>query len=113
MQIREFRHRHWNFVKEYILKHTTHPVATGGSPIITWLPNQLDGVLEAMGRAAAVVARAKDRLSPEHWRQFQELEKRFDAQQRHLRREVDELARQRSRESVVPDAFAPGATASA
>lgn len=35
-QIRAFRHRHWNFTKEYILKHTSHPVATGGSPIVTW-----------------------------------------------------------------------------
>lgn len=35
-QIRAFRHRHWNFTKEYIIKHTSHPVATGGSPIITW-----------------------------------------------------------------------------
>lgn len=35
-QIRAFRHRHWNFTKEYIIKHTEHPVATGGSPIVTW-----------------------------------------------------------------------------
>lgn len=35
-QIRAFRHRHWNFTKEYIIKHTSHPVATGGSPIVTW-----------------------------------------------------------------------------
>ena len=31
-----------------ILKHTDHPVATGGSPIVSWLPNQLSAVLEAM-----------------------------------------------------------------
>lgn len=35
-QIRAFRHRHWSFTKEYIMKHTDHPVATGGSPIVTW-----------------------------------------------------------------------------
>jgi indoleamine 2,3-dioxygenase len=35
-QIRAFRHRHWNFTKEYIIKQTSHPVATGGSPIVTW-----------------------------------------------------------------------------
>ena len=34
-QDREFRARHWNFTKEYILKHSDHPVATGGSPITT------------------------------------------------------------------------------
>lgn len=29
-QVRDFRARHWNFTKEYILKHSKHPVATGG-----------------------------------------------------------------------------------
>jgi indoleamine 2,3-dioxygenase len=27
------------------LKFSKHPVATGGSPIITWLPNQLSSVM--------------------------------------------------------------------
>lgn len=47
-QVRDFRWRHWCFTREYILKKTTHPVATGGSPIVTWLPNQLKAVLDAM-----------------------------------------------------------------
>jgi indoleamine 2,3-dioxygenase len=47
-QVREFRNRHWSFTKEYIIKYTQHPVATGGSPIVTWLPNQLGVVLSAM-----------------------------------------------------------------
>ncbi|KAK4091111.1 hypothetical protein Purlil1_4691 [Purpureocillium lilacinum] len=47
-QVREFRWRHWCLVKEYILKRSSHPTATGGSPIVTWLPNQLDAVLEDM-----------------------------------------------------------------
>ncbi|PBP20474.1 hypothetical protein BUE80_DR008823 [Diplocarpon rosae] len=47
-QVRDFRWRHWCFTREYILKKTSHPVATGGSPIVTWLPNQLQAVLHAM-----------------------------------------------------------------
>ncbi|RFU33314.1 hypothetical protein B7463_g2985, partial [Scytalidium lignicola] len=47
-QVRAFRWRHWCFTREYILKNTSHPTATGGSPIVTWLPNQLTAVLEAM-----------------------------------------------------------------
>lgn len=47
-QVREFRWRHWCFGKEYILKTTSHPTATGGSPIVTWLPNQLSAVLKDM-----------------------------------------------------------------
>lgn len=45
-QIQEFRQRHWNFVKEYILKYSEHPRATGGSPIATWLSNQLLTVID-------------------------------------------------------------------
>ncbi|KAF7545416.1 hypothetical protein G7Z17_g9189 [Cylindrodendrum hubeiense] len=47
-QVRDFRWRHWCFAREYILKRTSHPTATGGSPIVTWLPNQLEAVLEEM-----------------------------------------------------------------
>ncbi|TPX15779.1 uncharacterized protein E0L32_000113 [Thyridium curvatum] len=47
-QVRDFRWRHWCFGKEYILKMTSHPTATGGSPIVTWLPNQLSAVLAEM-----------------------------------------------------------------
>jgi len=53
-QVREFRWRHWCFTREYILKKTAHPTATGGSPIVTWLPNQLNAVLALM---AEVIAR--------------------------------------------------------
>ncbi|GJN70934.1 indoleamine 2,3-dioxygenase family protein [Purpureocillium lilacinum] len=54
-QVRDFRWRHWCFAREYILKRTSHPTATGGSPIVTWLPNQLEAVLEDM---ATIHARA-------------------------------------------------------
>lgn len=47
-QVRDFRWRHWCFTREYILKKTSHPTATGGSPIVTWLPNQLQAVMDAM-----------------------------------------------------------------
>ena len=33
-QVRDFRWRHWCFTREYILKNTHHPTATGGSPIV-------------------------------------------------------------------------------
>jgi len=83
-QVREFRWRHWCFAREYILKMTKHPTATGGSPIVTWLPNQLEAVLVEMenvyGRATKgctdflgqecrdimdLVSRQKERLAKE------------------------------------------------
>ncbi|KAJ2901245.1 indoleamine 2,3-dioxygenase family protein [Zalerion maritima] len=54
-KVREFRYRHWCFAREYIIKKTTHPTATGGSPIVTWLPNQLEAVLGEMTRLYAAV----------------------------------------------------------
>lgn len=46
--VRSFRWRHWLFAREYIIKRSKHPTATGGSPIVTWLPNQLSAVMELM-----------------------------------------------------------------
>ncbi|KAJ5273868.1 hypothetical protein N7478_008993 [Penicillium angulare] len=46
--VRSFRWRHWLFAREYIIRRTPHPTATGGSPIVTWLPNQLSAVMDLM-----------------------------------------------------------------
>jgi len=45
-QVRAFRHRHWVLTNLYIINLSKHPVATGGSPITTWLPNQLLTVIQ-------------------------------------------------------------------
>lgn len=37
-QIREFRDRHWRFAKEYIIRRSSYTHATGGSPILKYLP---------------------------------------------------------------------------
>jgi len=34
--------------KSYIIANTKYDVATGGTPITTWLPNQLGATLEYM-----------------------------------------------------------------
>lgn len=46
--VRSFRWRHWLFAREYIIRRSSHPTATGGSPIVTWLPNQLIAVMDLM-----------------------------------------------------------------
>lgn len=56
-QVRDFRWRHWCFAREYILKRTSHPTATGGSPIVTWLPNQLQAVMDEMARLYEAVGK--------------------------------------------------------
>eukprot|EP00123_Amoebidium_parasiticum_P001508 comp12618_c0_seq1/m.7656 comp12618_c0_seq1/g.7656 ORF comp12618_c0_seq1/g.7656 comp12618_c0_seq1/m.7656 type:complete len:496 (-) comp12618_c0_seq1:456-1943(-) len=93
-RVREFRARHWNFTKEYIIRHTDHPVATGGSPIITWLPNQLNAVLRVMESVAdsidnKIVTGAK--LDSATQSMFETLKSRGAAQRRVLLREVESL----------------------
>jgi indoleamine 2,3-dioxygenase len=46
--VRSFRWKHWLFAREYILRRSAHATATGGSPIVTWLPNQLFAVMDLM-----------------------------------------------------------------
>lgn len=43
-----FRNGHWQFVQKYIMQNTVYPKATGGTPITSWIPNQIKAVLGAM-----------------------------------------------------------------
>ena len=36
------------FVQKYIMANTKYNVATGGTPITTWIPNQIEAVLKFM-----------------------------------------------------------------
>jgi indoleamine 2,3-dioxygenase len=48
VEIYNFRNGHWQFVQKYILENTRYAKATGGTPITTWLPNQIGAVLKYM-----------------------------------------------------------------
>lgn len=43
-----FRNGHWQFVQKYIMSNTKYAKATGGTPIISWIPNQIKAVISAM-----------------------------------------------------------------
>jgi len=43
-----FRNGHWQFVQKYIMANTKYAKATGGTPITSWLPNQIKAVLNQM-----------------------------------------------------------------
>jgi len=88
-EISEFRDRHWKFTKQYILKYTTHPIATGGTPIVQWLPNQLDTVLKAMEAMAPTIN--KDKLSTENKNLFEAIAAKTQTERRVLKREVAEI----------------------
>ena len=44
-EIYKFRNGHWQFVQKYIMSNTKYAKATGGTPIISWIPNQIKSVL--------------------------------------------------------------------
>lgn len=87
--VREFRMRHWNFTKEYIMKYSDHPVATGGSPIVTWLPNQLSSVMDLLCTVSDSVDASK--LDATHGDIFKRLVETSTTQNRMLKREVETL----------------------
>lgn len=47
-QVHNFRNGHWMFVQKYIMSNTKYNVATGGTPITTWIPNQIEAVINYM-----------------------------------------------------------------
>lgn len=56
-----FRNSHWSMVRKYIIDNTKYPRATGGTPITTWLPNQMGASLEFCQQLLQVVK--EDQLS--------------------------------------------------
>ena len=50
-----FRIGHWNFVKQYIMSNTKYNVATGGTPLTSWLPNQIKACLEKMDELLYII----------------------------------------------------------
>lgn len=92
-EVRDFRNRHWNFTKEYIIRRSAHPVATGGSPIIDWLPNQLGAVLNAMDSVAKDIDSSK--LPADLQERLATIRSAVGAQTKILDREVEKFKQER------------------
>lgn len=91
-----FRHQHWVMVRKYIMDNSKYPRATGGTPITTWLPNQIGACLEQCqvlisnvdpnklsGADRAEFTRIKEQVASEIDKLFKEvsgLQKDFDGQ---------------------------------
>ena len=54
-QIYLFRNGHWQFVQKYIMANTKYGTATGGTPVISWLPNQIEACLKALSVLIAMI----------------------------------------------------------
>lgn len=66
-QITLFRIGHWQFVQKYILAHTRHATATGGTPITSWLPNQIDACFTRMDQLLKYADPSKLSASERRW----------------------------------------------
>lgn len=105
-QIREFRNRHWNFTKSYIIKQSSYDIATGGSPILTYLPHNLSVVLKVLEESYSTWStsdeNAMNNNDESHFikngdliRDVKEAGKRAGAQRNILMREVEELVKEK------------------
>jgi len=59
-QIYHFRNGHWQFVQKYIMANTPYAKATGGTPITSWLPNQITAVLQQIDAVLALLGEMQD-----------------------------------------------------
>ncbi len=93
--IREFRSRHWNFTKEYIIKHTNHKVGTGGTPVISFLLNQLSTVLQLMVTVTNSITNLLNKnpisFTEEQNKLFQHFQHNVEVQERIIRKEQQYL----------------------
>lgn len=93
-QVQRMRSKHWQYTKTYIINNTKHPRATGGTPITTWLPNNLGSTLEYLEEACANLHKlqaAGDKLPPQDQIEFMRIEKELDAKIIHLKNEINKL----------------------
>lgn len=84
-----FRHQHWVMVKKYILDNTKYPRATGGTPITTWLPNQIGACLEQCQVLCSAVDPKK--LSSADAQEFARIKNEVESEIAKLFSEVTEL----------------------
>jgi indoleamine 2,3-dioxygenase len=101
-EIYRFRNGHWQFVQQYIMATTRYPKATGGTPITSWLVNQIEACLqyqtdileslESIGPFAPADARVGD--ATEVFAAFNDLTDTLDQKKALLVRQVKHLNEQ-------------------
>lgn len=86
-QIYLFRNGHWQFIQKYIMANTKYPVATGGTPITSWVPNQIEAVLKAM----KTIIDALGESIPSAESDYQKVVDRYTPRVMLLKKQLDEL----------------------
>ena len=72
-EIYHFRNGHWQFVQKYIMSNTKYAKATGGTPIISWLPNQMKAVMKEMHSIIGIIGVLKMDTSLQEFELFKKI----------------------------------------
>ena len=88
-----FRIGHWNFVKKYIMSNTKYNVATGGTPLNLWLPNQIKACLNKMNEVLLLINQHNmEGLNKEDIEIFNFLEKNQQIKEDSLKKELQDIS---------------------
>jgi hypothetical protein len=85
-----FRNGHWQFVQKYIMSNTKYAFATGGTPITSWLINQIEAVLE-FEKVIVMFLQDKDLQNVKNTELWSQLSEGLDRKQKLLIEQVNEL----------------------
>ncbi len=87
-----FRNGHWQFVQKYIMANTKYATASGGTPVISWLPNQIEACLKSMAELINVIDHTS--LSPDATAMFRDLKSTFQNKVTLLEEQLLELRKE-------------------
>lgn len=85
-----FRNGHWQFVQKYIMSNTKYAFATGGTPITTWLINQIEAVLE-FEKVIVMFLQDKDLQNVKNIELWSQLSEGLERKQQLLVDQINEL----------------------
>lgn len=73
-EIYRFRNGHWQFVQKYIMENTRYEKATGGTPITSWLINQIEACLKFQSDIKNAIQNIHNINNPDVINLFQQLD---------------------------------------
>ena len=94
---------HRSMTKKYIIERTEHPVATGGTPITTWLPNNWLATLEYMADVRRAIN--VDCLTGSETGEFDDISHNLDSTMVSLKADVVELQSRMANKDQMVDEF--------
>ena len=91
-QIYLFRNGHWQFVQKYIMANTKYATATGGTPVISWLTNQIQACLKTMGELIRTIN--PEQLHADEDKLFKEICDAFPNKLKLIEQQLEELRKE-------------------